>query len=198
MFNSRKKSDREKHAAPGTQSNDKRRVTWDIPIFFGIIFALAVAELCFAIDAFVYLEKQQKWWSGTEKARMGFLIFSCARTIFLSLFYIAAHFRHVKNLMNTMHTIFLVMSTILWVISGALIYQMWTYVECANAGIADSFGEFKSQLEGGLTLCHEIKTIEIIAWVIAGVSVIATIPVIMTYMKRKKTEKAGGPRDTAA
>ncbi len=75
---------------------------------------------------------------------------------------------------------------------------MWTYVECQNEGIADSFTEFKSQVEGGLSLCHEIKTIEIIAWVIAGVSVIATIPVIMTYMRRKRTEKSGGPKNTSA
>ena len=74
-------------------------------IFFGIIFALSVAELCFAIDAFVYLQEQHKWWSGTEKARMGFLIFSCVRTIFLSGAYTAAHFFHVKNLLDTMHTV---------------------------------------------------------------------------------------------
>lgn len=74
-------------------------------ILFGIIFALAVAELIFTIDAFVYLEKQNKWWSFTEKARMGFLIFSAARTIFLSAVYAVSHCRKVKNLMNTLHTV---------------------------------------------------------------------------------------------
>lgn len=74
-------------------------------ILFGIIFALAVAELIFSIDAFVYLQKQHKWWSFTEKARMGFLIFSAARTIFLSAIYAVSHCRKVKNLMNTLHTV---------------------------------------------------------------------------------------------
>lgn len=74
-------------------------------ILFGVIFALAVAELIFTIDAFVYLEKMNKWWSTTERARMAFLIFSCARTIFLSAIYTVTHCHKVKNLMNTMHTV---------------------------------------------------------------------------------------------
>ncbi len=182
------------------------------------MFALAVAELILTIDAFIYLQKENKWWSGTEKARMGFLIFSCARTIFLSSLYVALHCCAVKNLLNTMHTvstspllnaptcrsrsfhppyinttiqIFLVISTILWVISGVLIYQIWQYVECQNNGIANSFDEFKSQVAGGLSLCHEIKIIEIIAWVIAGVSVIAAIPVVLTCFKARKAKRQG-------
>ncbi|KAJ4424270.1 hypothetical protein N0V82_001136 [Gnomoniopsis sp. IMI 355080] len=166
--------------------NSSRGISWEIPILFGIIFALAVAELIFGIDAFVYLQKEHKWWSFTEKARMGFLIFSAARTIFLSAIYAVSHCRKVKNLMNTLHTIFLVISTILWVVSGVLIHQIWGYVECQNNGIANSFDEFKSQVEGGLSLCHEIKIIEIIAWCIAGFSVLATIPVVKIYLERRK------------
>lgn len=30
-------------------------------IFFAVIFALSLAELIFTIDAFVYLERKQKW-----------------------------------------------------------------------------------------------------------------------------------------
>lgn len=86
----------------------------------------------------------------------------------------------------TSHQIFLVISTILWVVSGVLIHQMWGYVECANTGIASSYGEFKSQIEGGLSLCHEVKIIEIIAWTIAGFSVLATIPVVKIYLQRRK------------
>jgi hypothetical protein len=74
---------------------------------------------------------------------------------------------------------------------------MWQYVECANEGIADNFQQFKSQVSGGLSLCHEIKIIEIIAWVIAVVSVLATIPVVMTVIKRKKNQKQSqAPRKT--
>lgn len=72
---------------------------------------------------------------------------------------------------------------------------MWGYVECQNNGIANSFDEFKSQVEGGLSLCHEIKIIEIIAWTIAGFSVLATIPVVKTYLQRRKDrmhKKNGG------
>lgn len=63
---------------------------------------------------------------------------------------------------------------------------MWGYVECANAGVPDSIQEAESQVEGGLTLCHEVKIIEIVAWVIAGISVLATIPVVKTYLERRK------------
>ncbi|KAH8655499.1 hypothetical protein BX600DRAFT_500685 [Xylariales sp. PMI_506] len=178
-----------RHEPASSQSDNRRRMTWDIPILFGLIFALAIAELVFTVDAFIYLQRQNKWWSRTEQARMGFLIFSCARTIFLSGMYVALHFRAVKNLLNTMHTIFLVVSTILWVISGGLIYQIWQYVECPTNGVPNSFEEFKSDVSGGMTLCHEIKTIEIIAWVIAAVSVIAMIPVVMTWRKNRKAMK---------
>lgn len=66
---------------------------------------------------------------------------------------------------------------------------MWGYMECANAGLPSSLVEFKSQVAGGITLCHEIKTIEIIAWCIAGVSVVATIPVVKTWMDRRKASR---------
>lgn len=69
---------------------------------------------------------------------------------------------------------------------------MWGYVECANTGIASSVAEFKSQVEGGLSLCHEIKIIEIIAWVIAGLSVLATIPVAKEWLQRRKSRRQGG------
>lgn len=87
-------------------------------IFFGIIFALSVAELGFTIDTFIYLERQHKWWSFTEKARMGFLIFSCARTIFLSALYAVAHCQRVKNLMSTMHTVGRPRAKFLWIIKN--------------------------------------------------------------------------------
>jgi len=164
-------------------------MTWDVPIIFMIIFALSLAETCFTIDAFVILQRRHEWWSGTEKARMGFLIFSCLRTIVLSATYAAAHFKYKKRLLDTMHIVFVVVSTILWIISGGIIYQMWTYVECANEGIPDNTQELKSQLAGGLSLCHEIKTIEIIAWCIAAVSIIAAIPLTMTYIKDKKSKQ---------
>ena len=81
------------------------------------------------------------------------------------------------------------MSTILWVISGVLIFQMWQFVECQNDGIPTDFSKFKSQVQGGLSLCHEIKIIEIIAWVIAAVSVVATIPVVKAYLHRRKVRR---------
>lgn len=59
-------------------------------------------------------------------------------------------------------------------------------MECANEGIANNFEQFKSQVEGGLSLCHEIKIIEIIAWAIAGFSILATIPVVKIYLQRRK------------
>lgn len=74
---------------------------------------------------------------------------------------------------------FLVLSTILWIISGVLIRSMWGVIIC-NQGVG--------HLRGGLTECHELKIIEIIAWVLAGVSVLATVPVVMNAIKRRKRQ----------
>jgi hypothetical protein len=55
---------------------------------------------------------------------------------------------------------------------------MWGYIECGGVG----------QLEGGLSECHELKIIEILAWVLAAVSVLAAIPVVMHAMKKRKRQ----------
>ena len=55
---------------------------------------------------------------------------------------------------------------------------MWGYKECGGVG----------GLNGGLNECHEIKIIEILAWVIAGVSIVATVPVLMFALKRRRKQ----------
>lgn len=70
--------------------------------------------------------------------------------------------------------ILLVISIILWVISGILTHPIWGHGESENEGIANEFQQSKSQVEGGLSKYREIKIIEIIDWCIAGVSVLAT------------------------
>ncbi|KAH8193492.1 hypothetical protein TruAng_012342 [Truncatella angustata] len=195
MFNKSQKPKSSKN--PDPHNGSKGPMAWNVPIFFGIMFALSIAEMIFTIDSFQYLQKKHKWWSGTERARLAFLIFSAARTILLSAVYVGFHCA-VKHLHNMLHTIFLVISTILWIVSGILIHQMWGYVECENEGIANSFEEFKSQVSGGLSECHEIKIIEIIAWAIAGVSVLATIPVVITALKKRKANKTRGHNEKTA
>ncbi|TVY75602.1 hypothetical protein LSUE1_G008012, partial [Lachnellula suecica] len=147
-------------------------------VFFSIMFALSIAELIFTIDSFQYLQKTHTWASKTERARLAFLIFSSARTIMLSSVYVGFHSAR-KYFHSMFHTVFLVLSTIFWIISGVLIHQMWGVIIC-NQGVG--------HLRGGLTECHELKVIEIIAWVLAGVSVLATIPVVRNAMKRRKRE----------
>jgi hypothetical protein len=55
------------------------------------MFLLSIAELFFSIDSFQYLQKTHTWASKTEKYRLGFLIFSSARTIALSAVYMGFH-----------------------------------------------------------------------------------------------------------
>jgi hypothetical protein len=74
---------------------------------------------------------------------------------------------------------YLVISTILWIVSGVLIQQMWGVIIC-NQGIGG--------IRGRLTECHELKIIEIIAWVLAGVSVLASVPVVVNATKRRKRQ----------
>ncbi|KAH6673414.1 hypothetical protein B0J14DRAFT_590740 [Halenospora varia] len=154
----------------------KEKLTWDVPIFFTIMFLLAIAEMFFTIDSLQYLQKTRTFHSKTERARLAFLAFSSARTILLSAVYMGFHCAR-RFFGSMLHTVFLVISTILWIVSGVLIHQMWGVIIC-NQGVG--------HIRGGLTECHELKIIEIIAWVLAGVSVIATVPVVMNAMKRRK------------
>ncbi|KAJ9621702.1 hypothetical protein H2203_007191 [Taxawa tesnikishii (nom. ined.)] len=141
------------------------------------MFILSIAELGFTVDSFIYLQRKHKWWSNTERARLAFLVFSAVRTIALSAVYVGFHWAQ-KWFHSMFHTIFLVLSTVFWVVSGVLIHQMWGYKQCGGVG----------GIKGGLNECHEIKIIEILAWVIAGVSVVATVPVLMNAMKRRKRQ----------
>jgi len=148
---------------------------WDVPVIFGIMLVLSVVELGFTIHLFTHFQKKHEWWSKTEKARLGFLIFSSLRTIILAAVYTGFHF--AKRYLHSMfHTIYLVLSTVFWIVSGVLIHQMWGYFECGGVG----------KLEGGINTCHEVKIVEIIAWVLAGISIVATVPVVRSSIKRRK------------
>ncbi|XMA20059.1 hypothetical protein WAI453_012850 [Rhynchosporium graminicola] len=174
-----------KSKAGRSSSNNRtrERLTWDVPVFFGLMFLLSIAELFFSVDSFQYLQRKHKWHSKTERSRLAFLIFSSARTILLSAVYCGFHCAR-KHFHSMLHTAFLVISTILWIVSGVLIHQMWGLIKC-NEGL----GGVK-ELRDGLSECHELKIIEIIAWVLAGVSVLATVPVVMNAMKRRKRQAA--------
>ncbi|KAH7348689.1 hypothetical protein BKA65DRAFT_265125 [Rhexocercosporidium sp. MPI-PUGE-AT-0058] len=161
-----------------SSSRSKEKPTWDVPVFFGIMFLLSIAELFFSVDSFQYLQRKHKWHSKTERARLAFLMFSSARTILLSAVYCGFHCAR-KHFHSIFHTVFLVISTILWIVSGVLIHQMWGVIDC-NEGVGN--------IRDGLSECHELKIIEIIAWVLAGVSVLATVPVVMNAMKRRKRQ----------
>ena len=54
---------------------------------FIIMMVLSVLELGFTLDSFIYLQRYHMWWSGTERARLAFLIFSAVRTIVLAAVY---------------------------------------------------------------------------------------------------------------
>jgi len=163
---------------PGTTNRGKTALQLDVPIFFGIMFVLAIVEMVFTINYFIYKQKRHQFKSSSERSRLAFLIFSSARTIMLAAVYMGFHFAR-KYFHSMFHTIFLVLSTIFWIISGVLIHQLWGLVECGGVG----------GLKGGLNKCHELKIIEIIAWVLAVVSVLATVPVVMGSMKRHKQQK---------
>lgn len=151
---------------------------WDVPFFFGIMFILSIAELGFTIDSFQWYQKTHTWPSRTEKARLAFLIFSAARTIALSAVYLGFHCAR-KFFHSMYHTVFLVLSTIFWIVSGVLIHSAWGTIFC-HQGVGG--------VKGGLTECHELKIIEIIAWVLAAVSILATIPVVMNAAKRREAQ----------
>jgi hypothetical protein len=58
----------EKETAPYATQN-RQPYTWDIPILFGLMGVLAVAELGFSTDTFQYKQKTGTWDSNTERMR---------------------------------------------------------------------------------------------------------------------------------
>jgi len=178
MFGSSRSSRAARNTRSSSRSNNYLRSA-HVPVFFGIMFLLSIAELFFGIDSFQYMQKTKTWSSKTERYRLGFLIFSSARTIALSAVYMGFHWAQ-KVFHSMFHTIFVIISTILWIVSGVLMHSMWGIILC-NQGVG--------RVRGGLTECHELKIIEIIAWVLAAISILATIPVVMEATKRRKEEK---------
>ncbi|KAJ7154505.1 hypothetical protein C8R46DRAFT_1116844 [Mycena filopes] len=161
--------------APPTDVERKLGITWDIPVLFGIMFILSTAELGFSVDTFQYKHKTHTWDSKTERSRIAFLIFSSVRTMALSSTYIGFHF--AQKVFNSMHhTIFVVLSTIFWVVSGVLIHTLFGLIECGGIG----------QAKGGLNECHELKIIEILSWVLAGMAVVSSVPVVMRAVADRK------------
>jgi hypothetical protein len=57
---------------------------------------------------------------------------------------------------------------------------MWDVIICSQ-GVG--------RIKGELTECHELKIIEIIAWVLAGISVLSCIPVLMQAWRRRKRQE---------
>lgn len=87
--------------------------------------------------------------------------------------------------------IFVVLSTIFWIVSGVLIHTLFGLIECGGVG----------RVAGGLSECHELKIIEWLSWAIALVSVIASFPVLARAWsdwkmkkQRRANEKSGYPR----
>ncbi|KAJ7593387.1 hypothetical protein C8J56DRAFT_823549, partial [Mycena floridula] len=163
------------------QAHEHGRNRHWITLAFSWFFLLAILELGFTVDTFQYLQKKQQWQSNTERARIGFLLFSSVRSALLALVYIGS------NILNRWfgslhHTIYLVLNTIFWIVSGVLIKQTLGVVECGGVG----------HLKGGLNECHELKIIEILAWVIAASSILITIPVVMGASKRQKHKAEKG------
>ncbi|KAJ7859347.1 hypothetical protein B0H14DRAFT_2747047 [Mycena olivaceomarginata] len=161
--------------APPTDTERRLGITWDVPVLFGIMFILATAELGFTVDTFQYKHKTHSWDSSTERSRIGFLIFSSVRTMALSSVYIGFHCAR-KVFSSMFHTIFVVLSTIFWIVSGILIHTLFGLIECGGVG----------RIAGGLNECHELKIIEILSWVLAAVSIVAAVPVVMRAMADRK------------
>jgi hypothetical protein len=74
--------------------------------------------------------------------------------------------------------IFVVLSTVFWIISGVLIHTLFGLIECGGVG----------QVKGGLNECHELKIIEILSWVLAGMSIVSAVPVVMRAMAQRKRQ----------
>ncbi|EIM85770.1 uncharacterized protein STEHIDRAFT_111401 [Stereum hirsutum FP-91666 SS1] len=180
----------EKNTATPSPAKVKRRANWFIPILFAIEFVLACLVLGFTVDTFQYKVKTHTWDSTTERNRICFLIFSAVRTIALAAVYIGFGFAQ-KYFHSMHHTIFVVLSTIFWIVSGVLIHTLFGLIECGGVG----------RVAGGLSECHELKIIEWLSWAIALVSVIASFPVLARAWsdwkmkkQRRANEKSGYPR----
>jgi hypothetical protein len=80
--------------------------------------------------------------------------------------------------------IFIIPSTIFRIVSSVLIHQVWCVI-IFNQGI--------DRIKWRMIEHHELRIIEILAWALAGIGVLATIPVVMNSTKRLK--EMGGEGD---
>ncbi|KIM20729.1 hypothetical protein M408DRAFT_333836 [Serendipita vermifera MAFF 305830] len=151
---------------------------YDFELMFGWLFILAALELGFTVDTFQYLQRTNAWSSTQERQRISFLLFSSIRSVLLAAVYLGSHLAN-KWFHSLHHTIFLFLNTVFWIVGGVLVHQTLGYIECGGVG----------PVKGGLSECHELKIIEILAWIIAASSIVITVPIVMGAMKRQK-EKA--------
>jgi hypothetical protein len=169
--------------APNSAAGDhaqKRNRTW-FTLAFGWLFLLAVLELGFTVDTFQYLQRKHRWQSKTQRQRISFLLFSSIRSVLLAAVYLGSYWAN-KWFKSLHHTIFLVLNTVFWIVGGVLVKQTLGVIECGGVGSP----------KGGLSECHELKIIEILAWIIAASSILITIPVVMSAMKRSKRKAEKG------
>ncbi|KAJ7101897.1 hypothetical protein C8R44DRAFT_808848 [Mycena epipterygia] len=93
--------------------------------------------------------------------------------------YIGFHFAQ-KVFRSMHHTIFVVLSTIFWIVSGVLIHTLFGLIQC------------------GGNECHELKIIEVLSWVLAGMSIVASVPVVSRALvdrKHRMERKKHGNKD---
>ncbi|PVF92889.1 hypothetical protein CPB86DRAFT_790696 [Serendipita vermifera] len=148
---------------------------------FGWLLILAILELGFTVDTFQYLQRKHMWRSKQERQRISFLLFSSVRSVVLAAVYMGARWAN-KWFKSLHHTIFLFLNTVFWIVGGVLVHKTLEYVECGGVG----------PVKGGISECHELKAIEIIAWIIAASSILITIPIVMGAMRRQKHKVESG------
>jgi len=163
------------------QAHQSGKHRWDFVIMFSWLLLLGILELGFTCDTFQYLQRKHAWSSKKERSRISFLLFSSLRSTILASVYIGSHLAN-KWFKSLHHTIFLVLNTIFWIVGGVLVKQTLGVVECGGVG----------QLKGGLSECHELKIIEILAWITAASSILICIPVVMGAMTRQKHKAEKG------
>jgi hypothetical protein len=109
------------HHITNTNARSKNaKPTTDILVFFSIIFLLSIACLFFSVDSFQYLQKTHTWHSKTERYRLGFLIFSSARTIALSAVYLGFHCAR-KVFHSMFHTVRCISLPFFFILSSPII-----------------------------------------------------------------------------
>ncbi|KAL7415600.1 hypothetical protein BDY24DRAFT_433616 [Mrakia frigida] len=129
-----------------------------LPLLFILLLIVSAVGLGFSADLVHKRREGEFPVVGAEKHRINYSLFCGVFGVTLSLVFLAVSF--VSTVFHWLHhSIFVFANFVFWLADAIALHLLYKgVVRCGGIG------------SGGISTCHKIKTIEIVAWVNVGLS----------------------------